>query len=74
MPDRRLYAAEVCAVLIGRPEQIGLFGMWWWASEVVGRMHSASRFGIRWHNYRLIGAAEIAAAGILAGLWWHPSA
>jgi uncharacterized membrane protein YphA (DoxX/SURF4 family) len=34
---------------------------------------SASRFGIRWHHYRLIGVAELAAAaGILIGLWWHP--
>ena len=34
---------------------------------------SAEHFGIRWSRYRLIGAAELAAAaGILAGLWWHP--
>ena len=34
---------------------------------------SAARFGIRWRHYRLIGAAELAAAtGILFGLWWHP--
>lgn len=34
---------------------------------------SAARFGIRWQRYRLIGAAELAAAaGILIGLWWHP--
>jgi uncharacterized membrane protein YphA (DoxX/SURF4 family) len=34
---------------------------------------SAEHFGIRWPRYRLIGAAELAAAaGILAGLWWHP--
>jgi uncharacterized membrane protein YphA (DoxX/SURF4 family) len=34
---------------------------------------SASRFGIRWRHYRLIGVAELAAAlGVLAGLWWHP--
>jgi uncharacterized membrane protein YhaH (DUF805 family) len=34
---------------------------------------SATRFGIRWHHYRLIGVAEAAAAaGIVAGLWWHP--
>src|SRR5579864_3288784 len=34
---------------------------------------SAARFGIRWPRYRLIGAAELAAAaGVLAGLWWHP--
>ena len=34
---------------------------------------SAARFGIRWHRYRLIGAAELAAAtSIMLGLWWHP--
>jgi uncharacterized membrane protein YhaH (DUF805 family) len=34
---------------------------------------SASRFGIRWQHYRLIGVAELAAAaGILIGLGWHP--
>ena len=34
---------------------------------------SAAHFGIRWQRYRLIGVAELAAAaGILAGLWWHP--
>ena len=34
---------------------------------------SAAHFGIPWHYYRLIGVAELAAAaGILAGLWWHP--
>ena len=34
---------------------------------------SAEHFGIRWHHYRLIGVAELAAfAGILIGLWWHP--
>jgi uncharacterized membrane protein YphA (DoxX/SURF4 family) len=34
---------------------------------------SAEHFGIRWPRYRLIGVAELAAAaGILAGLWWHP--
>ena len=34
---------------------------------------SAARFGIRWRHYRLIGAAELAAAaGLLAGLRWHP--
>lgn len=33
---------------------------------------SAEHFGIRWHRYRLIGVAELAAAaGILLGLWWH---
>jgi DoxX-like family len=36
---------------------------------------SAVHFGISWPRYRLIGAAELAAAtGILTGLWWHPSA
>jgi hypothetical protein len=34
---------------------------------------SARHFGIPWQRYRLIGVAELAAAaGILAGLWWHP--
>ena len=34
---------------------------------------SAAHFGIPWSRYRLIGVAELAAAaGILAGLWWHP--
>jgi DoxX-like family len=34
---------------------------------------SARRFGIPWPRYRLIGVAELAAAaGVLAGLWWHP--
>src|SRR5215467_3412074 len=34
---------------------------------------SAAHFGIPWRHYRLIGVAELAAAaGILAGLWWHP--
>lgn len=34
---------------------------------------SAAHFAIPWPRYRLIGAAELAAAaGILAGLWWHP--
>ena len=34
---------------------------------------SAAHFGIPWPRYRLIGAAELAAAaGILAGLRWHP--
>lgn len=34
---------------------------------------SAGRFGIRWPRYRLIGAAELAAAaGVMVGLWWHP--
>ncbi len=34
---------------------------------------SAAHFGIPWLRYRLIGAAELAAAaGILIGLWWHP--
>ena len=36
---------------------------------------SAEHFGIPWPRYRLIGVAELAAAaGILIGLWWHPSA
>ena len=34
---------------------------------------SAAHFSIPWPRYRLIGAAELAAAaGVLAGLWWHP--
>ena len=34
---------------------------------------SAAHFGIPWSRYRLIGVAELAAAaGVLAGLWWHP--
>jgi uncharacterized membrane protein YphA (DoxX/SURF4 family) len=34
---------------------------------------SAVHFGIPWRRYRLIGVAELAAAaGLLAGLWWHP--
>ena len=34
---------------------------------------SAAHFGIGWPRYRLVGVAELAAAaGILAGLWWHP--
>ncbi len=34
---------------------------------------SAAHFGIPWPRYRLIGAAELAAAaGVLIGLWWHP--
>lgn len=33
---------------------------------------SAEHFGIPWSRYRLIGVAELAAAaGVLAGLWWH---
>ena len=33
----------------------------------------AVHFGIPWTRYRLIGVAEAAAAaGVLAGLWWHP--
>jgi hypothetical protein len=33
----------------------------------------AAHFGIPWSRYRLIGVAELAAAaGVLAGLWWHP--
>jgi len=34
---------------------------------------SAAHFGIAWPRYRLIGVAELAAAaGVLAGLWFHP--
>lgn len=34
---------------------------------------AAAHFGIPWNRYRLIGLAELAAAaGVLAGLWWHP--
>jgi hypothetical protein len=34
---------------------------------------SATHFGIPWNRYQLIGIAELAAAaGVLAGLWWHP--
>ena len=34
---------------------------------------SARHFRIPWRRYRLIGGAELAAAaGVLAGLWWHP--
>jgi len=34
---------------------------------------AAKHFGIPWSRYRLIGAAELAAAiGVVAGLWWHP--
>ncbi len=34
---------------------------------------SARHFRITWRRYRLIGVAELAAAaGVLAGLWWHP--
>jgi len=33
---------------------------------------SAQHFQIPWRHYRLIGVAELAAAaGVLAGLWWH---
>ena len=33
----------------------------------------AAHFGIPWPRYRLIGAAELAAAaGVLIGLWWLP--
>jgi hypothetical protein len=46
------------------------------AAKLVGHpkmRDSAARFGILWSHYRLIGAAELtAAAGLLAGLWWHP--
>jgi DoxX-like family len=34
--------------------------------------NAAAHFGIAWRRYRLIGVAELAAAaGVLAGLWWH---
>ena len=34
--------------------------------------HAAAHFGIPWPRYQLIGLAELAAAaGVLAGLWWH---
>src|SRR5690349_14798338 len=34
---------------------------------------SAEHFSILWPRHRLIGVAELAAAaGVLAGLWWHP--
>ena len=34
---------------------------------------SAGHFGLAWERYRLIGAAELAAAvGVLAGLAWGP--
>ncbi len=46
------------------------------AGKLLGhpKMHqSAAHFKIPWPRYRLIGVAELAAAaGILAGLWWHP--
>jgi DoxX-like family len=46
------------------------------AAKVAGhpRMRESARhFRIGWQGYRLIGVAELAAAaGILAGLWWHP--
>jgi hypothetical protein len=36
--------------------------------------HAATRFGIPWPRYRLIGAAELAAAaGVLVGLFWRPA-
>jgi uncharacterized membrane protein YphA (DoxX/SURF4 family) len=35
---------------------------------------SAGRFGIPWHRYRLIGVAElVAAGGVLIGLAWRPA-
>jgi uncharacterized membrane protein YphA (DoxX/SURF4 family) len=35
---------------------------------------SATRFGIAWRRYRLIGVAELAAAiGVLTGLFWRPA-
>ena len=32
----------------------------------------AANFGIPWPRYRLVGVAELAAAGVVIGLWWHP--
>jgi uncharacterized membrane protein YphA (DoxX/SURF4 family) len=51
-----------------------------WLFPAVGKLtgnrkmrRSAAHFGIPWPRYRLIGAAELAAAaGVLIGLWWHP--
>jgi hypothetical protein len=35
---------------------------------------SATRFGIAWRRYRLIGVAELAAAaGVLIGVFWRPA-
>jgi hypothetical protein len=35
--------------------------------------HAAAHFGIPWPRYQLIGIAELAgAAGVMAGLRWHP--
>jgi uncharacterized membrane protein YphA (DoxX/SURF4 family) len=46
------------------------------AAKLAGhpRMRESARsFRIPWQRYRLIGVAELAtAAGVLAGLWWHP--
>jgi uncharacterized membrane protein YphA (DoxX/SURF4 family) len=46
------------------------------AAKVAGHptmRESARHFRIPWQRYRLIGVAELAAAaGVLAGLWWHP--
>ncbi|HEY2489695.1 MAG TPA: DoxX family protein [Streptosporangiaceae bacterium] len=46
------------------------------AGKLLGRpemRQSAAHFGIPWNRYQLIGVAELAAAaGVLAGLWWHP--
>lgn len=46
------------------------------ASKLLGHpkmRQSAAHFRIAWRNYRLIGAAELAAAaGVLIGLIWHP--
>ena len=33
---------------------------------------SAAHFGIAWRHYQFIGMAELAAAGILLGLYWRP--
>jgi uncharacterized protein YqgC (DUF456 family) len=36
--------------------------------------HAAAHFGIAWRRYRLIGAAELAAAvGVLVGFFWRPA-
>jgi hypothetical protein len=35
--------------------------------------HAADHFGIAWRRYRLIGVAELAAAGVLIGPFWRPA-
>ena len=43
------------------------------ASHPKMRRSAVRSSGIPWPRYRLIGVAELAAAaGIMAGLWWHP--